>query len=243
MAQRVFIHVIGFSDVERHALNTVFRLSEERETCYALWAPEAAEAPQLLLVDEASYQGRLEAQSPQNARLKLVWVGETPPENSWRVFQRPIAWTEVVQAMDQLFAPADLDFDLGFGETVPPEPAGPAKRALIASADRDQRLYLRAKLSLAQLTQADEAESAAQALELMRSNQYEVALVDFALPGGDGWAFLQQLARAQPAIPHLIVTKARASWPDRLRARLGGAQAFLGQPPDPAKLQALLQKV
>lgn len=243
MAHRVFIKVIGFSDVERHALNTVFRLSEERETSYALWTPETADAAQLLLVDGLSYQGRLEAQSPQNAGLKLVWVGEAPPESSWRVFQRPIAWPDVVQAMDQLFAPADLDFDLGFGDTVPPEPAEPVKRALIASADRDQRLYLRARLSLAQLTQADEAESAAQALELMRAHSYQVALVDFALPGGDGWAFLQRLARAEPAIPHLIVTKARASWPDRLRARLAGTAGLFGQPPDPGRLQAMLQKV
>jgi CheY-like chemotaxis protein len=243
MAQRVFIKVIGFSDVERHALNTVFRLSEERDTSYALWTPEVDDAAQLLLVDELSYQGRLEAQSPQNAGLKLVWVGEAPPETSWRVFQRPISWPDVVQAMDQLFAPADLDFDLGFGETVPPEPAEPGKRALIASADRDQRLYLRAKLSLAQLTQADEAETAAQALELMRSNSYQVALVDFALPGSEGWAFLKQLAQARPAIPHLIVTKAQARWPDRLRARLAGAAGFFGQPPHPGKLQALLQKV
>ena len=30
--ERVFVKVAGFSDAERHALNTLFRLSEQRET-------------------------------------------------------------------------------------------------------------------------------------------------------------------------------------------------------------------
>ena len=38
--QRVFVKVLGFSDVERHALNTLFRLSEDRETGYALWSAD-----------------------------------------------------------------------------------------------------------------------------------------------------------------------------------------------------------
>ena len=180
MAQRVFIKVVGFTDVERHALNTVFRLSEERETQYTLWTEEQAEAPQLALLDAQAHEAHVEAESRANAGIKFVWIGDNPPANAWRVFRRPLAWSEVVQAMDQLFAPADLDFDLAFDE----EPGGPdtqpsqlgeaepepGKRALIASSDRDERLYMRARLALAHLTQADEAETAAQALELMRSN-------------------------------------------------------------------------
>jgi hypothetical protein len=66
----------------------------------------------------------------------------------------------------------DLDVDSAGPETQPPEPREPAKRALIASADRNERLYLRARLALAELTQADEAETGAQALELTRAHQY-----------------------------------------------------------------------
>ena len=51
MAQRVFIKVVGFSDEERHALNTVFRLSEQCRTMYQLWTPQAAEPPRALLLD------------------------------------------------------------------------------------------------------------------------------------------------------------------------------------------------
>ena len=48
--KRVFVKVFGFDDVERHALNTVFRLSETRPVAYALWLlPGNIQAPANLL--------------------------------------------------------------------------------------------------------------------------------------------------------------------------------------------------
>jgi CheY-like chemotaxis protein len=248
MPQRVFVKVLGFTDVERHALNTVFRLSEESDPAYALWTPEAPDAAQLALIDGESYEARLEMESPGMEGLKLIWVGTAAPDNVWRTFQRPLAWPDVVRSMDELFVPAevldfDLDSDTGGPETLPPPPEAPRKRALIASGDRNERLYLRAKLALAHLTQADEAETAAQALELTRANQYDVALVDFALPGVSGWDLLKELSNTKPAIPHVIITKDGASFVERARAWIGGAEAFFDKPPHPGKLHDLLRKV
>ncbi|MDP3759949.1 MAG: response regulator [Ramlibacter sp.] len=247
MAQRVFVRVVGFTDVERHALNTVFRLSEQRDTAYSLWMADAPEAPRLALVDGQSYEAPLELESPGNEGIKLIWVGAVSPARAWRTFDRPIAWPQVLKAMDELFAPPqpldfDLDFDSGGPDTVPPDERG-GKRALIASADRDERLYLRAKLALADLTQADEAETGARALELTRAHQYDVALVDLALPDMDGWALLRELTGAKPGIPHVIVSKSRASMAERVRAWLGGAEGCFDKPPHPGRLQDLLQRV
>jgi CheY-like chemotaxis protein len=244
MPQRVFVKVVGFTDVERHALNTVFRLSEDRETAYSLWVADAPEAAQLALIDGQSHEARLEAESPEAAELKLIWVGPDAPEHAWRIFERPLLWSEIVASMDQLFAPEPLDFDLAFGEDDAAAPAPiPVKRALIASPSRDERLYLRARLALASLTQADEAETGAQALELAREHRYEVALVDFGLPDMEGWAFLKELKQAKHAIPHLIVTKNNASVPERMRGWLSGVENLLVKPPHPEKLQRLLKRV
>ena len=60
MGQRVFVKVVGFTDVERHALNTVFRLSDSRETSYCLWMPDAPEPAQLALFDGQSYEAPIE---------------------------------------------------------------------------------------------------------------------------------------------------------------------------------------
>ncbi|HSV45355.1 MAG TPA: response regulator [Ramlibacter sp.] len=245
MAQRVFVKVTGFTDVERHALNTVFRLSEQRGIIYSLWDSSAPEPPKLALVDGQSYEARLELETPRNSLLKLIWVGAVAPAHTWRIFERPLSWPDVVKSMDELFAPPEpIDFDLGFDESaVETWPPAPPKRALIASADRDERLYLRAKLALADLTQADEAETGAQALELARAHHYAVALVDFALHDVDGWAFLKELSEARPAIEHVIVIKAQASLGEQARGWIAGAKWVLDKPPHPGKLQELLNKV
>jgi CheY-like chemotaxis protein len=245
MAQRVFIKVIGFSDVERHALNSLFRLSEERETVYTLWEPGAPVEPKLALIEGQSYEAGVEVSLPRYDEVKFIWIGPGAPANAWHSFERPISWPEVVDAMDVLFAPLpDVDFDLDGVDTLPPtDDQLPRKRALIASADRDQRLYLRAKLSLVDLTQADDAESGAQALELARANEYAVALVDLGMPDMQGWAFLKELSAGQRRIPHVIATKHGASLGERMRARLAGLDALFDKPPDPDRLNHLLQKV
>ena len=81
------------------------------------------------------------------------------------------------------------------------------------------------------------------ALELARAHHYAVALVDFALPDMDGWAFIKELTEAKPAIEYVIVTKARASLGERARGWFAGAKGFFDKPPHPGKLQDLLHKV
>jgi CheY-like chemotaxis protein len=247
--QRVFVKVVGFTDVERHALNTVFRLSEQRDIVYSLWMADAPAPPRLALIDGRSYEARLELAAVPDPQLNLIWVGAVAPANAQRTFARPLSWPSVLNAMDELFEQPDridfdLEFDLGADGTNPPdELRDTRKRALIASADRNERLYLRAKLALAELTQADEAETGAQALELARAHHYAVAVVDFALPDVNGWAFLKELMEARPAIPNVIMTKAKASAGERLRAWIGGAKGCFDKPPHPGKLQDLLQKI
>jgi CheY-like chemotaxis protein len=244
MAQRVFIKVVGFSDEERHALNTVFRLSEQCQTMYQLWSADSAEAPRMALLDGQSWEARIEAEAPSNSEVKLVWVGGDPPANVWRSFMRPLAWPEVVEAMDSIFLPdrpVDFDLEIGAGPAAPE--AMSTKRALIVSASRDDRLYLRARLALAKLTQADDAETATNALELARANQYDLALVDFALKDMDAWALLRLLRHGKLPIAHVAITNAPRRLPEHVRAWFAGAEALLGKPPHPARLSAWLKSV
>ena len=248
MAQRVFINIVGFTDEERHALNLLFRISEEQGTTFSPWEPAAPEPPKAALVDGQSYEAPVEAESPGNADVPLIWVGPGAPKRAWRVFQRPISWPEVVQAMDELFpAPLDFDVDLDNLDTQPPDPvpldAAPPRRALIAAADRDERLYLRAKLALAGLTQADEAENAADALEMARMNDYVLAIVDFDLPGANGWTFLRDLSHGQRPIAKVVVTSARASLMEHVHAWFAGLAGFFDKPPHPGKLHQVLTEV
>lgn len=258
MAQLAFVKVVGFSAAERHALNTAFRLSQERDAPYALWRPGAADPPALLLLDGQSAEAAAELESPYAHDAKLVWVGANPPAHTWRSFERPISWPQVIQAIDELFgwqpaaAAGDIDLDLGGGQdeaadtqppdTQPPPDAEPHRRALVVSADHDQRLYLRARLSLAGLTFVDDADSAGQAMELAKRLTYEVAVVEHRPPYVDGWTLLKRLREIGPDHPAVILTKAHGSLIDRLRAWGSGTSAFLPMPPDPVALEHALRK-
>ena len=247
--ERVFVKVVGFSDAERHALNTLFRLSEGRSTRYVPWAAEQFVAPHLTLIDSESHEALVEFELPSNLGARVVWIGDGTPARAWRSFPRPIDWPAVIAAMDQLFMKADLDLDVGldldFDIDLPdPSPAakeGAPRRALIASADRGERLYIRARMSLADLTHADEAETAADALELARNHRYDVAVVDYALPGKGGWPLLRALAVEQ-RIALLIVTKDRLTPAEKARMLLGRQPILLEKPVHPVKLTALLSR-
>lgn len=243
MGDRVFVKVVGFTDIERHALNTMFRLSDERVTTYALWAPDAPESPKLALIDGQTPAARQALESPnEDPDMKLIWVGAITPAHASRTFVRPLNWPEVVQAMDELFAPAPVvDFDLDF-EPVAQVPPRAGKRTLISGADAGDRFYLRAKLSSVGLLDADEAASGAQLKELLKANTYQAILLDLDLPDVNGWELLRQLTAIRPPVPVIAIT-AQASLTSRLRAWVAGAQACLGKPPHPGKLQALLQAI
>ena len=118
---RIFVKVFGFNDVERHALNTVFRLSESRPVAYSLWNAEAPQKAELALLDGDSWEAALELANPAHDALKIIWIGERPPRHAAQVFARPVQWAAVIEGLDQLnfpespeSAPQSLDVDLDF---------------------------------------------------------------------------------------------------------------------------------
>jgi CheY-like chemotaxis protein len=265
--KRVFIKFYGFSDTERHALDTLFRLSESRYTIYSAWTPQAAETgavPDIVMIDGDSWEAVLALANPSHDALKIIWVGDKPPEQAWRVFPAPVKWSAVVEVMDQAFAPLSslalsLDLDLaptqdldvqidGNDDTAPlPLEAGAApaaaRRVLVVDAGRDERLYLRAKLASAGLFEVDEAASGAEALALLSAHPYQLVTVDLGLTDMDSWQVVKAVDSARPAVAHLFVTGAAPAGRPAVRARFFGAQAYLRKPLHPGRLRRLLQNI
>ena len=265
---RIFVKFYGFSDAERHALDTVFRLSETHDVVYSAWTPQAAGAaaePDILLIDGDSWEAVLELAKPAHDALRLIWVGEGAPLHAWRVFAAPVRWSAVLEALDAEFAPltsqalsADLeqshahDLDVVLDEadddTQPAALEGdtemsPPRRVLLVDALRDDRLYLRAKLASDGLHEVDEATCGAEALALLGAQSYHLVVVDLGLRDMDSWTLIRAIGKAQPALPHLIVTGAVPGWMRRVRAYFAGAEVYLAKPLHPGVLKNLLQKM
>ena len=245
MPSTVFVKVVGFRDVERHALNTVFRLSQGRPMSYFLWTPDAPSPPHMALVDVDSYEGGMELASPGfNRNLKLICVGERAPATAWRVFHRPLNWPAVVSAMDQLFtgsAATDIDTDTGLGSAAILPPG--VKVSLLVDASRDQRLYLRARLALAGMVEVDEAQTPEQALDLANRRRYDLVIVNLDPPGPGGWKLIDQLVALEPCIGSVVMSTRHTSWHVQEQADQAGCRGVLEIPFDPNQFLKLLRKI
>ena len=243
MEKVIFIKVIGFRDDERHALNTLFRLSSGRSTAYCLWTPEAPLAPQLALIDMDSYEAGLVLSLPgQNPKLKMICVGQDAPANAWRVFDRPLNWPDVVSAMDDLFEPAGRK---GGGKDYTQTIAARwgVKVSLLVDPSRENRMYLRARLALAGHTDTDEAGNGAKALVLAKKHHYDLVIVGLDIPDIDSWELIRQLIALAPAIGHVVVISPDASVNLRNYAEASGCHGLLQKPFDPLEVISLLQSV
>ena len=242
MGKTVFVKVVGFRDVERHALNTLFRLSMERYACYALWTPEAPVMPHIALIDTESYEGGILMASPKlNPNLKLICVGAGAPAHAWRVFARPLNWSAVIHALDQLFASQSVDIDIFDDQPSTVVPPG-VRVSLLVEPSRDDRLYLRARLALAGLIEADEAETVGAAAVLARERHYDIVIVNVNMPD-EPWDLVRRLVAANPPIGSVVVSVDNPSWDVHERAEQSGCRAVLDRPYDPGHVFRVLEMI
>jgi CheY-like chemotaxis protein len=231
MGQPIFIKVLGFTDVERHAINSIFRLSQERTSPYALWRADSGHAAQLVLMDGLSYEARLELAAREveaeggKPQVNVVWVGhqdETSPLplGIWRHFERPLHWPDIVAAMDGLFnmQPA-LDFDLDAAadsgaerEGQPTQPGADEERVLVVYADLEKRYYLRSVLALSGWLLVDEAASAAQANELLQRGHYAFVMLSLDMPALTSWVLIEHLQHLPSPRPIMLASTKQRGW-------------------------------
>ncbi len=240
----IWVKVVGFTDVERHSLNTLFRLSVRRSPCYCLWTPEQALQPHVALIDVDSYEAGLELASPmRNPHLKLICVGNDPPAQAWRTFTRPVDWHALVRTLDSLFASfADVDIDLELGDpqdkVVPPG----VHVALVVGFPVEQGLYLRARLALAGMTDVDDAPTAKSATGFLAQRHYDLVIVSTALQDVNAWSLVRSL-EALMAPPRSVIVAARApTWATIEQADQLGCLGLLEIPFIPQQVASLLNR-
>jgi CheY-like chemotaxis protein len=252
--QRIFIRVTGFTNVERHALNTMFRLSQDpksgRAISYEPWIEGYPDPPSMALVDGASGGAAQElSELHHEPDVGLIWVGMVTPVKAWRTFQRPLRWPDVLTALDMYFdrSAIGLDFDLGSDDlpaqidaaTQPASLFGmgdilPTQRALVVDADASGRFLLRSALAANNMTQVDEAGSVQEALDLLAQHHYSFVSVDLTLQGQDPWMVIAAAASASVR----LVTADKLTMAMQLLAKMNGCVAL--QKPLPADKLAQL---
>jgi two-component system invasion response regulator UvrY len=114
-------------------------------------------------------------------------------------------------------------------------------RILIADDHAVVREGLKRVLSgMPEAVEVGEAGSAHEALTLARRTRWDVALLDIAMPGGNGLDLLKQLKREQPSLPVLILSM----YPEEqyaLRVLKAGALGYLTKESATEQLVAAVQ--
>jgi len=242
MPANTWVKVLGFSDVERHSLNTLFRLSERFTPTYALWTPDQPSQPHVVLIDMDSYAGGMELESPRfNPNLKFICVGERPAEGAWRSFQRPVDWTALIKVLDDLFAaPPDIDIVLEPADRmIPPG----IRTALLIGLTRNDALYLRARLSLAGITEVEDVATAALALEKLNQRAFDLVVVSLELSDADPWALVKTLKTESQSTHSVIVATDAPTWRAMELAESLGCVGLLEIPFMPQQVLDLIQKI
>jgi AmiR/NasT family two-component response regulator len=106
-----------------------------------------------------------------------------------------------------------------------------------------ERLYLRARLALARLTDVDEAETAEQADPYVSSRHYDVVIISLELGDADPWSLVQALNGMLSPPRAVIVATEKPSRLVMEQADQSGCIGVLDIPFNPPQVLGLLQKV
>jgi hypothetical protein len=257
--QRIYVNVVGFSDVERHALNTVFRLSEDRELSYAPWVPLTAPGvgttvmnAHVSLVDGESAEAVLIHARELPAGQRLIWVGLDAPAHAWRVLRRPIRWSAVLDDLDAVYAArqADsgfLDLDITSPSPLETGASGTSKRALLVGLGPKEVLVLRERLAQVGVSEVEVAQSNELALEGIGGRRFVCGVFNLDDHHIDVWSLAGLFAQRNPSALTLGISEHAgplSSWWNRRRIKRDtartGIQAVVSLPLHARDLQPWL---
>lgn len=218
----VWVQVIGFTSEERHAIQTLFQLSQARETKFHWWTETVPHPPHVHLVDLESHEAELAIQSPSfctNTKSLVVGNGSAVG-GCWRVFERPLVWGAVIEALESLFErvhPVNDSADRADeAQTLPmdvPLPVPPGfKTGLIVGLAREEQLYLKARLALQGIAHVEETTSIDAAIELMQRRRTDILILGQTIPASDVVAFIQTQRDRRDGQMEVVVVLDEKPW-------------------------------
>ncbi len=262
---RIHVGVVGFSDVERHALNTIFRLSEEREVAYAPWIPLVAQGtgisvtgPEVVLVDGDSAEAVLFHARPSPEGQRVIWVGEDAPDHAWRVLTRPMSWSSLLEDLDAVYAARQVDSGLldlditspGGLEELLDNALVPIRRALLVGLDAGDKILLQNQLAAVGVEEVDAPRSTEQAVDWIARHQYQCGAFNIDNHQVDAWLLSRLFAERNPHAMNLGLSEHAsplAAWWSRRRVRKdshrSGINALVSRPLSRAELLLCMERL
>lgn len=263
------VDVIGFNDVERAMLASIFALAARRDPGFAQFEPGTpGRTPDVYLVDADNPESMKEFRSlHQRAGLPSVLIGTSAQGTDFPVLPRPLQWARLLQALDDVVSGGDdgapfvappVDPHAHLRRSLPgasrsnspqavPEP-GAARRmmgdtVLVVDDNATVRAFMQAKLAPFGFD-VDFAETGEEAIGLSGTHEYTCVFLDVVLPGIDGYQVCKLIKSNKQAIRKtaVVMLTSRSSPFDKLRGSLAGCDEYLTKPLDEDRLLEVIAK-
>jgi two-component system cell cycle response regulator len=246
--ERYTVALQGFSEFERGALASFFRLAAQRSPTYV-------QVDQLdrcdFVIADTDHRASLQAEMAEGREKDTVFVGAKAPPGAMAWLQRPIDPMHIVRELDSLVeqrqtAPAALAFDFEspdqgpqtglstFGTFEIHEDMSPD--VLVAEDSAIARRFLQVRLQRLGY-RVHLANDGDEAMQLIARQQFLLVFLDVVLgpPGSlDGLKICQYLKHdprfAGGRGPKVVIVTGLAGATDRVRATLAGCDAYLTKP-------------
>jgi two-component system cell cycle response regulator len=263
------VDVIGFNDVERAMLTSIFALAARRDPGFAQYEPGTpGRTPDLYLVDADSAESFGEFRAlHKRTPLPTVLIGASAHGAGFPILPRPLQWARLLQALEDSLPGGD---DVPMAAPPPPAPeaargrthpglsrtqppvaapdAATSKRmlgdtVLVVDDNATVRAFMQAKLAPYGF-EVDFAETGEEAVGLSGTQEYTCVFLDVVLPGIDGYQVCKLIKSNKQAIKKtaVVMLTSRSSPFDKLRGSLAGCDEYLTKPLDEDRLLEVIAK-
>lgn len=241
ISMRYTVALQGFSDFERRAMASFFRLAQQRAPAY-VQATTVAESD--FIIADADHPADVAALREARRLQDTVFIGAQAPHGALAWLPRPIEPTHIVRELDLLLEQRLASFDepphtdwVTSGPTELMAADGrPAKDVLVVDDSRIALKFLQTRLQGLGY-RVHVAMDAEQALERLASQAFSIVFLDVVLgPEGsmDGLALCQHIKQRQvhpvDLAPAVVLVTGLGGAMDRVRGDLAGCDAYLTKP-------------
>ena len=238
---RYTVALQGFSDFERSALASFFRLAQQRAPAYEQ-AESVAESD--FIIADADHPNGVAAVRSADRLQDTIFIGTRAPDGAVAWLPRPIEPTRIVREIDLLLEqrlasldePPHTDWASSGSNGPMPDDGRPAKDVLVVDDSRIALKFLQARLQRLGY-RVHVAHDAAQALERLATQSFSLVFLDVTLgPEGsmNGLAVCQHIKQRKThpgdIAPAVVMVTSIASSSERVRADLAGCDAYLTKP-------------